>query len=117
MIHFFAAEDCDTSNNTNEDGDSISCPLCQEKFDRQSQMESHAMSVHSVNQEGLQRLQSLINGSHWLNQNQAAKQRSNSREEEMEEDEDNENSKKRRRHSSSDDQGKTITPKLYKNEI
>ena len=44
-----------------------SCPLCSEKFPSQERLESHAMSVHSVNSEGLQRLQSLINGSHWLN--------------------------------------------------
>lgn len=43
------------------------CPLCSEKFPSQDRLESHAMSVHSVNSEGLQRLQSLINGSHWLN--------------------------------------------------
>ncbi len=99
MLLFIFAEDCDNSNVTSEDnGDSISCPLCQEKFDRQSEMECHAMSVHSVNQEGLQRLQSLINGSHWLNQ--TSKQRSKSREE-MEEDEED-----RRRQSTSDDQGK-----------
>jgi hypothetical protein len=73
-----------------------SCPLCQEKFERQSDMENHAMSVHSVNHEGLQRLQSLINGSHWLNQNQEGKQRSKSRED-LDEDEEE------RRHS--DDQG------------
>ena len=45
----------------------FSCPLCSEKFPSQEALESHAMSVHSVNAEGLQRLQSLINGSHWLN--------------------------------------------------
>ena len=45
----------------------FSCPLCSEKFSSQEALESHAMSVHSVNSEGLQRLQSLINGSHWLN--------------------------------------------------
>ena len=45
----------------------MSCPLCSEKFPSQDRLESHAMSVHSVNSEGLQRLQSLINGSHWLN--------------------------------------------------
>ncbi len=33
-------------------------------------MESHAMSVHSVNAEGLTRLQSLISESHWLNKQQ-----------------------------------------------
>ena len=58
------------SNNDNveaEQDDSKSCPLCSEKFPSQERLESHAMSVHSVNCEGLQRLQSLINGSHWLN--------------------------------------------------
>ena len=33
-------------------------------------MNEHALSVHSVNAEGLARLQSLINGSHWLNNKQ-----------------------------------------------
>merc|ERR1719322_1671444 len=41
------------------------CPLCQEKFGSQEALEAHAFSVHSVNAEGLQRLQSLISGSHW----------------------------------------------------
>ena len=48
------------------------CPLCQEKFGSQEALEAHAFSVHSVNAEGLQRLQSLISGSHWLNKNQDA---------------------------------------------
>ena len=73
------AESTQQSNNA-ESGDSSgdggadiseessrSCPLCSEKFPSQERLESHAMSVHSVNSEGLQRLQSLINGSHWLN--------------------------------------------------
>ena len=33
------------------------------------------MSVHSVNSEGLQRLQSLINGSHWLNKKEGNENR------------------------------------------
>jgi len=33
-------------------------------------LNEHALSVHSVNAEGLARLQSLINGSHWLNNKQ-----------------------------------------------
>ena len=52
---------------TEESKSLMSCPLCSEKFPSQDRLESHAMSVHSVNSEGLQRLQSLINGSHWLN--------------------------------------------------
>ena len=63
--------DSPSGNNDNnveaEQDDSKSCPLCSEKFPSQERLESHAMSVHSVNCEGLQRLQSLINGSHWLN--------------------------------------------------
>ena len=93
---FAFSEDCDNTNSSNEDIEPVSCPLCQEKFDHQSHMESHAMSVHSVNQEGLQRLQSLINGSHWLNQ--SSKQRSKSNED------DNDDEDKRRQ-STSDDQG------------
>ena len=42
------------------------CPLCQEHFKSQDRLNEHALSVHSVNPEGLARLQSLINGSHWL---------------------------------------------------
>ena len=42
------------------------CPLCQENFKSQYSLNEHALSVHSVNAEGLARLQSLINGSHWL---------------------------------------------------
>ena len=75
-------------DDSNDEGDNpVNCPLCQEKFEHQSEMENHAMSVHSVNQEGLQRLQSLINGSHWLNQNQHSKQRSKSRDDLDDEDE------------------------------
>ena len=42
--------------------DSICCPLCQENFEGQEAMESHAMTAHSVNTEGLQRLQALMGG-------------------------------------------------------
>ena len=59
---------CDGDEPDTEESRSLmSCPLCSEKFPSQDRLESHAMSVHSVNSEGLQRLQSLINGSHWLN--------------------------------------------------
>ena len=40
----------------------ICCPLCQENFEGQEAMESHAMTAHSVNTEGLQRLQALMGG-------------------------------------------------------
>ena len=60
-------ESTQSAQESNESGDQASCPLCSEKFPNQDRLESHAMSVHSVNSEGLQRLQSLINGSHWLN--------------------------------------------------
>ena len=43
--------------------DSICCPLCQEHFEGQEAMESHAMTAHSVNTEGLQRLQALMGAS------------------------------------------------------
>ena len=58
-----------TDKTEDENSTSTCCPLCQEKFADQETLESHALSVHSVNSEGLQRLQSLINGSHWLNKN------------------------------------------------
>ena len=48
------------------DTDEKQCPLCQENFRSQDTLNEHALSVHSVNAEGLARLQSLINGSHWL---------------------------------------------------
>ena len=48
------------------DIDEKQCPLCQENFRSQDTLNEHALSVHSVNAEGLARLQSLINGSHWL---------------------------------------------------
>ena len=41
----------------------ICCPLCQENFEGQEAMESHAMTAHSVNTEGLQRLQALMGAS------------------------------------------------------
>ncbi len=67
MLFFFPETRPSRSNSRALSASSVSCPLCQENFDGQDQMEEHAMSVHSVNAEGLQRLQSLINGSHWLN--------------------------------------------------
>ena len=62
-----SAESGDSPSAAAEQQRWFQCPLCSEKFPSQDLLESHAMSVHSVNSEGLQRLQSLINGSHWLN--------------------------------------------------
>ena len=43
------------------------CPLCQEGFRDKDTLEQHAMQLHSINAEGLQRLMMLMQGSHWLN--------------------------------------------------
>jgi AT-binding transcription factor 1 len=43
------------------------CPLCQEGFKSKDSLEEHAMQLHSINAEGLQRLMMLMQGSHWLN--------------------------------------------------
>ena len=43
------------------------CPLCQEGFRDKDTLEQHAMQLHSINSEGLQRLMMLMQGSHWLN--------------------------------------------------
>ena len=43
------------------------CPLCREGFRDKETLENHAMAVHGVNAEGLQRLMMLMQGSHWLN--------------------------------------------------
>ena len=50
-----------------EDGERILCPLCQEGFKSKDTLEEHAMQLHSINAEGLQRLMMLMQGSHWLN--------------------------------------------------
>ena len=52
----------DKSKSSSSDS-TICCPLCQENFDGQEAMESHAMTAHSVNTEGLQRLQALMGAS------------------------------------------------------
>ena len=72
--------------NPNDSGDQMDtdekqCPLCQENFRSQDTLNEHALSVHSVNPEGLARLQSLINGSHWLANNKNDKQNSKDEEE------------------------------------
>ena len=43
------------------------CPLCREGFRDKETLENHAMAVHGINAEGLQRLMMLMQGSHWLN--------------------------------------------------
>ena len=48
-------------------GQDVLCPLCQETFRNKDLLESHAMQIHSINSEGLQRLVMLMQGSHWLN--------------------------------------------------
>ncbi|XP_040567512.2 zinc finger homeobox protein 4-like [Lepeophtheirus salmonis] len=68
-----------------------SCPLCSEKFTGQDSLEDHASTVHSVNAEGIARLQSLINGSHWLN-NENKQVKESSEEENMEVDEESKGS-------------------------
>ena len=45
----------------------VTCPLCQEGFRGKDSLEEHAMQIHSINTEGLQRLMMLMQGSHWLN--------------------------------------------------
>jgi hypothetical protein len=45
----------------------VTCPLCQEGFKGKETLEEHAMQIHSINTEGLQRLMMLMQGSHWLN--------------------------------------------------
>merc|ERR1719410_2698032 len=50
-----------------EEGETIKCPLCQEGFKSKDTLEEHAMQLHSINAEGLQRLMMLMQGSHWLN--------------------------------------------------
>ena len=45
----------------------VACPLCQDTFDGQDQLENHAMNTHSVNAEGLHKLQTLMNGANLFN--------------------------------------------------
>ena len=45
----------------------MQCPLCQEGFRDKESLESHAMALHSINAEGLQRLMMLMQGSNWFN--------------------------------------------------
>ncbi|XP_050434814.1 zinc finger homeobox protein 3 isoform X2 [Adelges cooleyi] len=50
------------------------CPLCQDVFEDIINFEKHLMKIHSVNSEGLQRLLSLVNQSHWLNSSKSSQQ-------------------------------------------
>lgn len=50
------------------------CPLCQDVFEDLINFEKHLMNIHSVNSEGLQRLLSLVNQSHWLNSSKSSQQ-------------------------------------------
>ena len=58
-----AEEKMDESERIHE----LICPLCQEGFRNKDTLEQHAMQLHSINAEGLQRLMMLMQGSHWLN--------------------------------------------------
>ena len=61
-----------TDNNTSRtdnNEDTVTCPLCKENFKDKDTLEDHAMSLHSINSEGLARLMMLMQGSHWLNSN------------------------------------------------
>ena len=42
------------------------CPLCQSRFGDRQELESHAVSVHNVNAEGLERLLLLVEQANWL---------------------------------------------------
>ena len=57
-----------------DSSDTVTCPLCQEGFKDKETLEDHAMSIHSINSEGLARLMMLMQGSHWLNSNKNAKE-------------------------------------------
>ena len=50
-----------------EGEEGLTCPLCHDGFKDKETLEEHAMSIHSINAEGLQRLMMLMQGSHWLN--------------------------------------------------
>ena len=72
MLLFFAVskkEDKkeDSRKEESEKGSEMICPLCQEGFHDKDTLEQHAMQLHSINAEGLQRLMMLMQGSHWLN--------------------------------------------------
>merc|ERR1719189_2519664 len=60
-------EEMKKEGESGEDGERILCPLCQEGFKSKDTLEEHAMQLHSINAEGLQRLMMLMQGSHWLN--------------------------------------------------
>lgn len=57
-----------------EGEEGVTCPLCQEGFRDKETLEEHAMQIHSINSEGLQRLMMLMQGSHWLNNTKQSKE-------------------------------------------
>merc|ERR1719210_1635842 len=57
----------DSKKEESDKGSEMICPLCQEGFRDKAELEQHAMQLHSINAEGLQRLMMLMQGSHWLN--------------------------------------------------
>ena len=60
-------EEQKTEKKEEEEEEGVTCPLCQEGFKDKDTLEEHAMTIHSINAEGLQRLMMLMQGSHWLN--------------------------------------------------
>ena len=46
------------------------CPFCREDFISQQLFDDHVLTVHSIDQEGLEHLQSMMKGRKWLVENQ-----------------------------------------------
>ena len=46
------------------------CPFCREDFIGQQLFDDHLLTVHSIDQEGLEHLQSMMKGRKWLVENQ-----------------------------------------------
>ncbi|KAI4458158.1 zinc finger homeobox protein [Holotrichia oblita] len=62
QAHILAQHGTNSSSETH-----FQCPLCQDSFKERPNLERHVMQIHSVNNEGLQRLLMLVDQSHWLN--------------------------------------------------
>ncbi|XP_050544657.1 zinc finger homeobox protein 3 isoform X2 [Daktulosphaira vitifoliae] len=62
------------TSSSDEKKPELYCPLCQDVFEDIINFEKHLMKIHSVNSEGLQRLLSLVNQSHWLNSSKSSQQ-------------------------------------------
>ena len=49
-----------THDHATRDACTVVCPLCQEKFQQRSVLESHLVEKHNVTQEGMQRLMLIV---------------------------------------------------------